>query len=115
MPKVSVKIMLSYDYCHFEFCLSSDQEMTLRQADDLRKDTQRLADEAVRQYRVSKDCAQKKLSLGISKKEMEFEVEQYKNISDSEWPEKIKAIKKALEDKEYWDKYNYDYEDSCPF
>ena len=48
MPKGSVKIMLSYDYCHFEIALASDEEMELKEINEMRKDAQRLADEAVR-------------------------------------------------------------------
>jgi len=53
----SVKIMLSYDYCHFEVCKSTDEELTNNQTNELRKDVQRLADEAVRQYKVAKNQA----------------------------------------------------------
>jgi hypothetical protein len=48
--QASVKVMRSYDYCHFEVCLSLDKEMTLGEINNMRKDAARLADEAVRQY-----------------------------------------------------------------
>ena len=40
----SVKIMLSYDYCHFEVSISSDAN-TVVAANELRKAAQRLADD----------------------------------------------------------------------
>lgn len=33
MPKANVKIMLSYDYYHFEVCLGSDEDLSLQQMD----------------------------------------------------------------------------------
>lgn len=114
MPKASVKVMLSYDYCHFEVCLTSDEEMDLRQANELRKSAQRLADEAVRQYKVAKEIAGKRLRIIGEKSEMEKEVLAYKGVHESEWPERIKAIDKTLKDAEYWDKYDYDYRDEEP-
>ena len=43
--EASVKIMRSYDYNHFEICLSDDCE-DLKAVNELRKSAQRLADEA---------------------------------------------------------------------
>lgn len=63
MPKASVKVMLSYDYCHFEICLSSDNDMTLDQVDNLRKDAQRLADKSVSQYKKAQEFKKEKLRL----------------------------------------------------
>lgn len=111
MPKASVKVMLSYDYCHFEVCLSSDEDMCLSQINELRKDAQRLADEAVKQYKVAKEMAQKRIKIIGEKIEMEKEVLAYKAMQESEWPERIKAIDKTLKDKEYWEQYDYDYRD----
>jgi hypothetical protein len=53
----SVKIMLSYDYCHFEVCKSTDDGVNDKQIDEMRKDCQRLADKAVEQYKIAKECA----------------------------------------------------------
>ena len=111
MPKASVKVMLSYDYCHFEICLSSDSDMTLEQVNNLRKDAQRLADKSVSQYKIAKEFAIKRLHLLNEKKQMEVEVKQYENTDFGGWPEKIKAIDKALKDYEHWKQYDYNYED----
>jgi len=51
--KASVKIMRSYDYNHFECCLSSDFKQTVLQINNMRKDAARLVDESIRQYKVA--------------------------------------------------------------
>ena len=61
--KGSVKIMLSYDYSHFEVCLGSDEDMSIKQVNELRKQAQRLADEAVRQYHMAKEMAMLRLDI----------------------------------------------------
>jgi hypothetical protein len=52
--EASVKIMLSYDYSHFEIALSSDNCDSADAVDELRKVAQRLADKAVKQYKTMK-------------------------------------------------------------
>jgi len=78
MPKGSVKIMLSYDYCHFEVCLGSDENLSLDQINEMRKDAQRLADRAVNQYKTAKKYEQIKLALEREYKRLEREVETIK-------------------------------------
>ena len=46
--KASVKILRSFDYCHFEVSLSYDDDMTLEQVNDLRKQAAVLVDEVGR-------------------------------------------------------------------
>jgi hypothetical protein len=110
--ETSVKIMLSYDYCHFEVSLSADLIGDLKQANDLRKECQRLADEAVRQYKKSKELAQKRIQRLNERDSLEREVNVIKgNIPKNEWSAEQKAKSKALEDEEYWSQFNYAYED----
>lgn len=52
--KASVKIMRSYDYNHFEVTLSSDEDMTLDEVNEMRKSAARLADQALLQYQLMK-------------------------------------------------------------
>lgn len=104
MPKGSVKVMLSYNYCHFEVALSSDEEMTLTEIDDMRKDAMRLADKAVHQYKVAKN----NLEYSTSRRdELERKVKIIiENYPKSEWTPEQKALVKSLEDFRY-----YDYQD----
>ena len=111
----SVKIMLSYDYCHFEIALASDKEMTLKEINEMRKNAQRLADEAVRQYKVAKEMASKRIEISRERANLEREVATIKNIPKKEWTAEQKAKVKALADREYWNKFDYDYEDDVWF
>jgi len=62
IKNASVKVMLSYDYSHFEASMSleNDNGLTLKEIDSARKDCQRLADKAVSQYKTAKVAAQKR-------------------------------------------------------
>jgi len=109
---ISVKVMQSYDYNHFEICLGTDDEPDIKRANELRKMAQRLTDEAVRQYKKAKELANKRYDLEIEQRRLRQEVEMLKqNKPVSEWSAEDKAKVKALEDKEYWEQYNYDYDD----
>ena len=113
----SVKIMLSYDYNHFEVALSSDDIMDMKQINELRKCVQRLADEAVRQYKIAYQKTKLRLQLESEKKYLMEEIKQIKEMPESEWRAEDKAKVKALEDFDYWNQHNYDYEDdeNIPF
>ena len=111
MPKGSVKIMLSYDYCHFEICLGNDEDMSLQEVDQMRKDAQRLADKAVEQYKIAQKMAVKRFGLETERALLQSHVDAIVKIPPSERTPEQKAKVKTLEDDEYWNKYNYDYED----
>lgn len=53
----SVKVMLSYDYSHFETSMSIENEngLSMKDIDEARKNCQRLSDKAVSQYKTAKD------------------------------------------------------------
>lgn len=94
----AVKVMRSYDYCHFEVALSTTAEQTLQEIDDMRKEAARLADKAVQQYYNAKEHAQHRANL-------EWEVKAIKeHCPESGWTPEQKAKVKALED---WEYYNY--------
>ena len=110
--KASVKVMNSYDYGHFEFTLSSDQAKTKKEINEMRKEAQRLVDEAIRQYRKAKEMIAKRDSLGYERENLEREVKAIKeNVPHNEWTPDQKAKVKHLTDKDYWSRYDYDYED----
>ena len=109
---ISVKVMLSYDYNHFEICLSDEAEVvTIFEVNKLRKRAQRLADEAVRQYRVAKDTEFQRIARTNEFNGLAREVEGIRMHPTSEWTAEQKAKVKALDDKEYWDAFSYDYDD----
>jgi len=106
----SVKIMLSYDYCHFEVCKSTDQPVTDKEINEMRKDVQRLADEAVRQYKVAKARAYEK-----DQWEKDFEREIYYIRAKAETdrtPEEVAKLK-LYEDNAWRSQFeDYDYYDN---
>ena len=51
----AVKVMRSYDYCHFEIQLASSDSKTIGEIDEMRKEAARLADKAVKQYAIAKE------------------------------------------------------------
>lgn len=105
----SVKIMLSYNYCHFEIALSDETVKTFAEIDGLRKDAQRLADKAVHQYQVAKREASNMI-YGGRKTEVEKAAKIVReNFPKSEWTPEQKAVLKAWEDFQY-----YDYQDDWP-
>ena len=105
--------MLSYDFCHFEISKSTDEELTDKQINELRKDVQRLADEAVRQYMVAKEQVAKRQEAKYKMKNFEEECKRIQALDEQDRTIKETAMLKQYEN-EVWEKqfeYNYDYED----
>jgi hypothetical protein len=108
----SVKVMLSYDYNHFEICLSVDENATTKEVNEKRKEAQRLCDEAVRQYKIAKIKAEKRCETSYEFEKLSKEVRLIKNNKiESEFTAEDKAKIKALDDADYWNQNRYDYED----
>jgi hypothetical protein len=110
----SVKIMLSFDYCHFEISLSNEAS-TPAAANELRKTAQRLADEAVRQYKVSKEEASKRSEASCMLPALKSEVAEIKKLHPDEWTPRQKGTVKALEDAEFTAAHKYGYDDDDDF
>ena len=113
MPKASVKIMLSDDYCHFEVALSSDLDMSLKQVNKLRKDAQRLTDEAVRQYKEMKRRAA--TDWEWDRRQVFDSAEKIRQKPISEWTVEDKATMKLLDDQAWAAHREYDYGDDEDF
>lgn len=62
LASASVKVMRSYDYCHFEVNLGVSGPVALEEVDALRKAAARLADKAVAQYKIAKRACAKRES-----------------------------------------------------
>jgi hypothetical protein len=110
----SVKIMLSFDYCHFEVSLSNETT-TPAEANELRKTAQRLADEAVRQYQMAKSEASKRTQAQCMLPGLKSEVEEIKKFHPDEWTPRQKGTVKALEDAEFAAAHKYQYDDDDIF
>jgi hypothetical protein len=110
----SVKVMRSYDYCHFEISLSSEcesGEIPLNHVDALRKEAARLVDKAVLQYSIAKDhfgrlANQDDDSLTRLRKlaEIARQTPEWSRSSEE------KALIKSLEDRSFALR-QYDYQD----
>ncbi|MBN1625007.1 MAG: hypothetical protein JW944_00670 [Deltaproteobacteria bacterium] len=109
MPKCSVKVMNSYDYCHFEICLGTDEDLTIDQVNELRKDAQRLVDKSVAQYKIAKNHIPYQDGKHA---DLERKVKIIKeNFPTSEWTPEQKATVKALDDFRFYD-YQNDWDDN---
>lgn len=104
----SVKVMLSYDYNHFEVLLSEECE-DLKAVNELRKSAQRLADEAVRQYRIAKDRAAKREGAEYQKQVFMERVSAIREKPEGERTVNEMAMLKQYEDETWQDQFDYDY------
>jgi hypothetical protein len=111
----SVKVMLSYDYSHFEVSMSLENEsgLSLQDVDESRKNCQRLADKAVGQYKTAKLAASKRSDGQYQMNN--FEAECKKILAKDEHDRTLKEIGML---KQYQDEnwraqfeYGYDYDD----
>ena len=116
--KASVSVKCSYDYNNFEISLTSDEDMTFEQVNEMRKEAQRLVDKAIKQYKIMKGCIQSLCNTSYRYEELRKQLKIItENFPKSEWTPEQKAIEKAFNDMEYqriqWEYYNYedDYED----
>ena len=121
--QATVKVMLSYDYCHFEVSKTIEadglhdldegatQFLTNKEIDEARKDCQRLADKAVGQYRTAKDLASKRLGNSYERMQLEREVALINQKKEEFITPEDKAKVKALED---YNHYNYMDDEDYP-
>lgn len=117
----SVKVMLSYDYCHFEASMSLENEngIPIEDIDNARKQCNRLANKAVEQYKIYKRAAQKRVNSKYERESFESSCKQIALKNPEDRTVKEIAMLKQYED-ENWQAqfdYNYDFEDepNLPF
>jgi len=115
IKSASVKVMLSYDYSHFEASMSleNDNGLSQREIDDARKSCQRLADKAVGQYKVAKTMAANRSNGEYAMRNFESECKRIQAKSEHDRTLKEIAMLKQYEN-ENWQAqfdYEYDYED----
>ena len=111
--KSSVRVMRSYDYCHFEIALERECN-TLEDVNTLRQEAAILVDEAVRQFIVAKAKESTRLRKESETRLALERVKYVETIPQSEWTVEQAALMKAYNDKSFWDNYKeeqYDYWD----
>lgn len=121
IKSASVKVMLSYDYCHFEALMTVENEsgLTMRDVDDARKDCQRLADKAVSQYKTAKQMAAKRSDGEYQMRNFEDECKRIQKKDEQDRTVKEIAMLKQYEDEswrsQFMYEYDYDDDDNFPF
>lgn len=106
----TVKVMLSYNYNHFEASIALENEdgLTTKDIDDARKDCNRLCDKAIKQYQQSKTIESKRANLISEKRQLVREVSEIKQKDKALWSVTDKAKVKALEDHNWELQWDYD-------
>jgi hypothetical protein len=115
IKSASVKVMLSYDYSHFEASMSleNDNGLNTVEIDEARKNCQRLADKAVAQYKVAKSQAANRTNGEFKMRNFEDECKRIKSKDEQDRTIKEIAMLKQYEN-ENWQaqfEYSYDYDD----
>ena len=108
--QASVKVMRSFDYCHFEAALSAEVA-DLDGANELRKQAAILVDEAVRQYKIAKAKESKREWAERQTSEALAEMDRIKEKPRNEWSVHDAALMRAYEDQSFWK--DYDREAYC--
>ena len=115
IKSASVKVMLSYDYSHFEASMSVENEsgLTMSDIDEARKKCQRLSDKAVGQYKKAKQMASNRSDGEYQMRNFQEQCERIKAKDEQDRTIKEIAMLKQYED-ENWQAnfmYEYDYDD----
>lgn len=108
----SVKVMLSYDYSHFEASMSveNDNGLSMEEIDLARKQCQRLADKAVGQYKTAKAMASKRVNGQFELASFEATAKAIKAKSEGDRTINEMAILKQYEDENWRSRFDYDYD-----
>ena len=115
IKSASGKVMLSYDYSHFEASMSVENEsgLTMSDIDEARKKCQRLTDKAVGQYKKAKQMASNRSDGEYQMRNFQEQCERIKAKDEQDRTIKEIAMLKQYED-ENWQAnfmYEYDYDD----
>lgn len=115
IKSASVKVMQSYNYCHFEASMSleNDNGISVNEIDEARKSCQRLTNKAIGQYQKGKEVAASRNDSGIKIRAFKQEISliQNKQLSDRTLRE-IGMLKQY--EQENWEaqfEVHYDYDD----
>lgn len=108
----SVKVMLSYDYSHFEASMSieNDKGLTGVEIDEARKNCQRLADKAIGQYKVAKAAAASRTDGSYKMANFEAQCKAIKATDEQDRTIKEIAMLKQYETENWQAQFNYDYD-----
>lgn len=115
VKNASVKVMLSYDYSHFEASMSLENEggLLMSEIDEARKSCQRLADKAVNQYKKAKQMAANRSDGEFKMQNFESQCKKIMQKPEGERTINEVAMLKRHQDEDWQAQfdYRYDYED----
>jgi hypothetical protein len=111
----SVKVMQSYNYCHFEASATIENEngLTSAEIDEARKKCQRLTDKAVGQYKKAKEEAAKRSDGQFRMKNFEEECKRILAKDEQDRTIREIAMLKQYQDENWQAQFedDYDYDD----
>ena len=112
IKSASVKVMLSYDYSHFEASMSVENEsgLTMSDIDEARKKCQRLSDKAVGQYKKAKQMASNRSDGEYQMRNFQEQCERSKARDEQDRTIKEIAMLKQYEDENWQSQFMYDYD-----
>lgn len=112
IKNASVKVMLSYDYSHFEssMALENDAGLSMSDIDEARKNCQRLCDRAIRQYKKAKELAAKRNDGEYQMQNFLAEIKKIEAKTEHDRTLKEIAMLKEYKDESWRDRFNYDYD-----
>ncbi len=108
--RASVKVMRSYDYCHFEVNLGTDQEVTVQEVDDMRRVAATLADRAVSDYQRMKAAEPKRSTAAWECQEMRRRLKAIEEKPEGERTLNEVALLAEAQSQEFWNRYKADEE-----
>lgn len=119
IKNASVKVMLSYDYSHFEASMSleNDNGVEVHEIDNARKMCQRLADKAVGQYKTAKMHSAQRSDGQYKMQNFESECVKIKAKQDHDRTLKEIGMLKQYENEKWQEQfqYKYNYEDDYEY
>ena len=112
IKSASVKVMLSYDYSHFEVSMSleNDNGLDMKEIDESRKKCQRLADKAVGQYKQAKIMASKRIDGEYQMKNFESQCKKIEEKKEEDRTIKEIAMLKQYQNEKWQEQFEYEYD-----
>jgi hypothetical protein len=112
IKSASVKVMLSYDYSHFEasMVVENDNGLTVEEIDSARKKCQRLADNEVGQYKKAKEMAANRTNGEYRMRSFEQECLAIQKKDEQDRTIKELAMLKQYNDESWREQFSYDYD-----
>lgn len=112
IKSASVKVMLSYDYCHFEssMTLENEEGVSAKEVDDARKTCQRLAYKAAGQYRTAKEMAARRSDGKYQMQNFQQECEKIKKKDEHDRTLKEIGMLKQYENENWQAQFDYEYD-----